>query len=35
MEAVRGVKSAVETMTLRIDGVAEGQPKVRVSKSNS
>jgi hypothetical protein len=33
MEAIGGVKSAVEAMTLRIDRVVEGQPKARTTRS--
>ena len=35
MEAIGGVKSAVDAMTLRIDRVVEGQPKPRASRSSS
>lgn len=33
MEAISGVKSAVDAMTLRIDRVVEGQPKARVTRA--
>ncbi|SFB52184.1 hypothetical protein SAMN03159496_04615 [Rhizobium sp. NFR07] len=33
MEAISGVKSAVDAMTLRIDRVVEGQPKARTTRS--
>lgn len=33
MEAISGVKSAVEHMTVRIDRVVEGQPKARTTRS--
>jgi hypothetical protein len=34
MEAISGVKSAVDAMTLRIDRVVEGQPKARATRAN-
>lgn len=34
MEAISGVKSAVDAMTLRIDRVVEGQPKGRVTRAS-
>ncbi len=34
MEAISGVKSAVDAMTLRIDRVVEGQPKARTTRAS-
>jgi hypothetical protein len=34
MEAISGVKSAVDAMTLRIDRVVEGQPKARSTRAS-
>lgn len=33
MQAISGVKSAVDAMTLRIDRVVEGQPKPRTTRA--
>lgn len=34
LEAISGVKSAVDAMTLRIDRVVEGQPKSRTTRAS-